>query len=235
MPDMYDRQANDLGWTEEFLGFKAKKEAAETGGDDEIECPECGEMIPSTAKKCPHCGYVLETKSDTKGGAVAPMKKIPPASIRGKDLSNSALWQECPDCGAGNLIEAKACHSCGNNFHKGGKGGGGGGKTPISSSAINSHPATRGAITNRIKAGFASGPKSEQKYLDKVNEAVQTISKATGRSPSDVRSYIDKQAFSHPGWTRSQWQAPKDLPTKTRPNTSQRPSVSTRPRVKRRD
>lgn len=42
----------------------------------------------------------------------------------------------CPSCGSriistksvdSNGLELKACHSCGNNFHKGGKGGGGGG------------------------------------------------------------------------------------------------------------
>ena len=31
-----------------------------------INCPECGKEISDSTKICPHCGYKLKNKSDSK-------------------------------------------------------------------------------------------------------------------------------------------------------------------------
>ena len=57
MPDMYDRQAPDLAWAENFFTTKAKDEAEE---DATIECPGCGAENPVGARVCEECGMSLK-------------------------------------------------------------------------------------------------------------------------------------------------------------------------------
>ena len=65
-----------------------------------IQCPECELQVSDKALSCPHCGYPLKEKDQTKGrGKAKPKRKgfqtDSEVSLKSKgEISEIRLWQE---------------------------------------------------------------------------------------------------------------------------------------------
>lgn len=90
--------ADESSWVGELLSDV-------TAQSGKAACSKCGRSLPSTALRLKSIDRVCQVCQGIPG-----------------------LLDKTCDCGAIVRITAKACHSCGRNFHKSGGGGGGGGK-----------------------------------------------------------------------------------------------------------
>lgn len=104
----------------------------------------------------------------------------------------------CPACGS-RAITTKACHSCGNNFHQGGKGGGGGGSSPIKGANMLGHfPGEKGGKEkfsdaqvniHKQKGGYNTSLTAPDGTRRSVYVKTQKFQTESGREPSGLGSW----------------------------------------------
>lgn len=73
----------------------------------QITCPDCGELLPSSANFCPNCGCPLHSK-EIKNGKTdnEESKQLEERVMRMRDI-----WV-CPDCGLEMTEEKDNCPNC---------------------------------------------------------------------------------------------------------------------------
>jgi len=98
-------------FAEYFAGAKATPQQAEA--QESFSCPECQNMIPNTAKFCPHCGHQqLVFKECTNCGKnLTPNAKF--CSRCGQPAEEKPEPKSCAKCGGENLQESIYCNQCG--------------------------------------------------------------------------------------------------------------------------
>ncbi len=98
-------------FAEYFAGAKATHQQAEV--QESFSCPECQNMIPKTAKFCPHCGHQqLVFKECTNCGKnLTPNAKF--CSRCGQPAEEKPEPKSCAKCGGENLQESIYCNQCG--------------------------------------------------------------------------------------------------------------------------
>lgn len=175
MPDVYDFNSPDIAWVEGFLLTSKAKKKVDEN-EATVECPECGAKNPAGTVECEECGADLSEIEEKSCGCRQTLR-----------------------------ISAKACHNCGRNFHKGGKGGGGGGSSPTKTGLLaptgtytHEVPSTMGklspSLTNQAADTFEKGDRHAISMIGQRRE-FDRIARESGLHPLQVAYHGRAEQF----------------------------------------
>ena len=79
----------------------------------EIECPDCGNLVPENSRFCPLCGHqqLILDKCVNCGKNLPPNAKF--CSRCGHPADEKPVFPVCPNCKTENLPESSFCNHCG--------------------------------------------------------------------------------------------------------------------------
>lgn len=86
-----------------------------------MNCVQCGEALPASAKFCKKCGCKVAAAvpaAQSAAPAMAPVASPAPAAARGLPPAPTPAYSTCPDCGALCKGDARFCNKCGCRFEE---------------------------------------------------------------------------------------------------------------------
>ena len=93
--------------------FKPGQAAAQSPGQQNIKCPDCGNTIPKESNFCPLCGHqqVVFSQCSNCGKNLPPNARFCPKC--GHPSDEKPVPRKCPKCSTENMPGAVFCNQCG--------------------------------------------------------------------------------------------------------------------------